>query len=146
MEFLAVTGGVAAIAQLIGMVVDTGKIVTKLLHDFHNASDELQRHSAKISNIKMILVHIETLLRNEGEVFSMPPDLQQSFSVCLTIVQRDLHQATKYLKSITGPQSSLPIRDRAAFALKRSQKLGKLVHHLSESEDNLQRLISLLNW
>jgi hypothetical protein len=136
---------VATIAQLLGMVIDTQSVVTGLMQDFRNAPDDLQRCNTKVSSMNIILDELEKLLRNQGDELALPPDLRQNFSDCLTQVQRDLSLATKYLQSIKGPSSSLQLRERATYALMRGRRVGEIMHHLKDSEDNLQTLINLLN-
>ena len=90
MELLAVTGGIASIAQLLEIAGKLSGALLKLVDKLQNVPEELRRQQLTVRAIRARLQFLRTLSKDAPIENCLPPFLWQEFQVSLLEVQKDI--------------------------------------------------------
>lgn len=146
MEFLAVTGAIASIAQLIDVACRLSGTVTELIDKVQYVPEQLRRQQVSLRSIHLKLQSLEPLvvaLQNETK---LPPELWQEFQICFLELQKDIETVANIVKLYeVGKKQVSSVRKSIRFYFRNNSALENATRHLKASEESLQRVESTLH-
>jgi hypothetical protein len=146
MEVLAIVGAIASIGQLIGIAGNISGALIELVEKLQNAPEELRRQQLTLRTIQAKLQLLQSLFKTPPTEARLPPYLWQEFHVSLSEVQKDIEIVAKTIQPYdTGKRKISSIREKLRFQICNEKALANATKHLRISEENLQRIESVIH-
>jgi hypothetical protein len=143
-ELLAIVGGIASFAQLLGYVIQTSEAVAKFCDDFQDAPSRVHRTKEELCLLRKTLEGIQSYLQVYDDTIIFPPDLKQVLMESIRRISTDI----KDLQNETERNDLVlqgSLRKRLRWTLIERRKTEKLLSRFEESESTLDRVIQLVN-
>jgi hypothetical protein len=141
MEVLAITGGIASIAQLIEIAVKTSRAVVDMIDKLQHVPDEVQKYQLTLRSVRSKLQLLEIFLATSPNDIGIPPSFWPEFYISLSELQKDVQAVANNIKPHdTGKRKVASVREKFRFHICDQKAFANAMKRLQTSEENFERL------
>ena len=144
-EVLAVTGGVASLAQILAYAAKTAEMITEFCHAMDDAPAEIQRTRDKIVLLKVFLDDFQLFVNHFDDQVLLPLYLRQILRHAIHSVFEAVIEIQRTCSVANGVDMKTKMK-RLKWALVERHQMKKLLQRLTNAENNLAFSLSLLTW